>query len=136
MNAVDTNVLIYSRDPRDPTKQATANGLLASLADGVLLWQVACEYLAASRKLEQFGYDLTQALADVSDMRAAWLTVLPTWEVADRAELLLQKYSLSFWDALLVAACLEAGVTRLYTEDFDDSFSAEGLEVINPFTAP
>jgi predicted nucleic acid-binding protein len=136
MNAVDTNVLIYSRDPRDPRKQATANNLLASLTDGVLLWQVACEYLAASRKLAQFGYDLTQALADVSDMRAAWLTVLPTWEVADRAELLLQKYSLSFWDALLVAACLEAGVTRLYTEDFDDSLRAEGLEVINPFTAP
>jgi predicted nucleic acid-binding protein len=136
MNAVDTNVLIYSRDPRDPVKQATANNLLASLADGVLLWQVACEYLAASRKLEQFGYDLTQALADVSDMRAAWLTVHPTWEVADRAERLLQKYSLSFWDALLVAACLEAGVTRLYTEDFADSLRAEGLEVINPFAAP
>lgn len=136
MNAVDTNVLIYSRDPRDPRKQTAANNLLASLADGVLLWQVACEYLAASRKLEQFGYDLTQALADVSDMRAAWLTVLPTWEVADRAERLLQKYSLSFWDALLVAACLEAGVTRLYTEDFDDSVRAEGLEVVNPFTAP
>lgn len=136
MNAVDTNVLIYSRDPRDPKKQTTANNLLATLADGVLLWQVACEYLAASRKLEQFGYDLTQALADISDMRAAWLTVLPTWEVADRAERLLQKYSLSFWDALLVGACLEAGVTRLYTEDFDDSLRAEGLEVINPFAAP
>ena len=136
MNAVDTNVLIYSRDPRDPRKQSVANSLLASFTDGVLLWQVACEYLAASRKLEQFGYDLTQALADVSDMRAAWLTVLPTWEVADRAERLLQKYSLSFWDALLVAACLEAGVTRLYTEDFDDSLRAEGLEVINPFATP
>lgn len=132
MNAVDTNVLIYSRDPRDPRKQAVVNNLLASLTDGVLLWQVACEYLAASRKLERFGYDLTQALADVSDMRAAWLTVLPTWGVADRAERLLQNYSLSFWGALLAAACLEAGVTRLYTEDCDDSLRAEGLEVVNP----
>lgn len=136
MNAVDTNVLVYSRDPRDPKKQAVANNLLASLTDAVLLWQVACEYLAASRKLERFGYDLTQAFADVSDMRAAWLTVLPPWEVADRAERLLQNYSLSFWDALLAAACLEAGVTRLYTEDFDDSLKAEGLEVVNPFAAP
>ncbi|HYY99002.1 MAG TPA: hypothetical protein VE642_10445 [Pyrinomonadaceae bacterium] len=34
MNAVDTNVLIYSRDPRDPNKQAAANSLLASLAEG------------------------------------------------------------------------------------------------------
>ena len=45
MNAVDTNVLLYVHDPRDVTKQVTASNLLQSLADGVLLWQVACEYL-------------------------------------------------------------------------------------------
>ena len=136
MNAVDTNVLVYSRDPRDPRKQAAANALLTSLPDCVLLWQVACEYLAASRKLQQFGYDLSQAMADLSDMRAAWRTTIPSWTVVDVAESLLKKYSLSFWDALLVAACLEAGVTRLYTEDFSDSLRAEGLEVVNPFAAP
>jgi len=48
MNAVDTNVLLYVHDPRDATKQVTAANLLQSLADGVLLWQVACEYLAAA----------------------------------------------------------------------------------------
>ncbi len=37
MNAVDTNVLIYARDGRDPVKQAIAATLLASLTDGVLL---------------------------------------------------------------------------------------------------
>lgn len=133
MNAVDTSVLIYARDPRDPAKQAAANVLLASLVDGVLLWQVACEYVAASRKLEKFGYDQNQAMLDVNDMTAAWRTALPTWEVMGRVERLLRNYSLSFWDALLVSACLEAGVTRLYSEDFDDSVMAEGVEVINPF---
>jgi predicted nucleic acid-binding protein len=49
MNAADTNVLLYVHDTRDATKQATASNLLQSLTDGVLLWQVACEYLAASR---------------------------------------------------------------------------------------
>jgi len=133
MNAVDTNVLIYARDPRDSMKQAAANALLSSLADGVLLWQVACEYIAASRKLEAFGYDRAQAMADISDMREAWSTMLPSWAVMDRAERLLAKYQLSFWDALIIAACLEVGVTRLYSEDFDSSARAEGLEIINPF---
>jgi len=36
-------------------KQATALSLLGSLNDGVQLWQVAWEFLAASRKLESFG---------------------------------------------------------------------------------
>lgn len=57
MNAVDTNVLIYVNDPRDPMKQRIASSLVATLSDAVLLWQVACEYLAASRKLEPLGYD-------------------------------------------------------------------------------
>ena len=51
----------------------------------------------------------------------------------DVSERLLRKYSLSFWDALLVAACLEAGVTRLYTEDFGAYPRIDGLEIIDPF---
>ncbi len=133
MNAVDTNVLIYARDPRDPAKQAIANSLLASFTDGVLLWQVACEYLAAARKLVPLGFDLNQAWADIADMRGAWKPVTPTWEVMDRAEQIMASYKLSSWDALIVAACLESGVTRLYSEDFDKSAAATGLEIVNPF---
>jgi predicted nucleic acid-binding protein len=44
MNAVDTNVLFYAHDSRDPTKQKIAAEVIASLTDGALLWQVACEY--------------------------------------------------------------------------------------------
>ena len=60
MNAVDTNVLIYAKDRRDPRKQAIAEALIRDLRDGMLLWQVACEFLAASRKLDRsrLPYDL------------------------------------------------------------------------------
>ena len=44
-------------------------------------------------------------------------------------------FILSFWDALILAACLEGGVDRLYTEDFDAYPKVNGLEVINPFAA-
>jgi predicted nucleic acid-binding protein len=133
MNAVDTNVLIYVHDDRDPAKQATAESLVRTLPEAVLLWQVACEYIAASRKLAPFGYSREMAWDDISKLRLLWTAQLPTWEVMAHAERLMIRYSLSSWDALLVAACLEAGVTHLYTEDFDTSVRAEGLEVINPF---
>lgn len=61
MNAVDTNILIYVNDPRDPVKQTISASLVSALIDGVLIWQVACEYLVASRKLEPLGYDRAQA---------------------------------------------------------------------------
>ncbi|MGB9181950.1 MAG: PIN domain-containing protein [Pyrinomonadaceae bacterium] len=133
MNAVDTNILIYVHDYRHPDKQTTAEVLVRTLSDGVLLWQVACEYIAASRKLEPLGYIREKAWQDIHKLRRLWDAQLPTWEVLLRAERLIQNYSLSSWDALIVAACLESGVTRLYSEDFDASVHAEGLEVINPF---
>jgi len=136
MNAVDTNILFYVHDPRDATKRVIAKKLIESMSDGVLLWQVACEYVAVSRKLEPFGYSSVHAWQYIRELQEVWDTLLPTWEVLERAEVLLQHYSLSSWDALIVAACIEAGVTRLYTEDFDDSVKAEGLEVVNPFATP
>lgn len=132
MNAVDTNILLYAHDPRDERKRAAAGELIAALEDGVLLWQVACEYIAASRKLGPFGFNTVVAFNILDKLRATWNLALPTWSVHQRAEALIASHSLSWWDALLVAACLEAGVTRLYTEDLSD-MRFKGLEIVNPF---
>lgn len=133
MNAVDTNVLIYARDPRDPVKRAIAYDLISNLEDGVLVWQVSCEYLSAIRKLGQFGISIEDAMGDVREMLKTWRLMTPDWRVMEIAEDLRGRYSLSFWDSLLVAACIHAGVERLYTEDFDAYPRIDGLEIINPF---
>lgn len=132
MNAVDTNILIYINDPRNPDKQKIAASLVSNLTDGVLIWQVACEYLAASRKLEPLGYDRWQAYQYIRDLQQVWHTALPTWMAIDRAENLMNRYNLSHWDSMIVAACLEASVQTLYTEDFGYS-SIDGLDIVNPF---
>ncbi len=134
MNAVDTNVLIYVSDPQDPAKQAIATDLLLSLDDGILLWQVATEYLAASRKLKRFGYDSAQAWEDLQELQRLWRLVLPTWDVMEKSRKLLEQYMLSHWDAMIISASLIAGVERLYTEDFDAYPLIENLQIINPFS--
>lgn len=96
MNAVDTNILIYAHDPREPEKRGAAASLIASLVDGVLLWQVACEFMAVSRKLEPLGYSRVQAWRDLSDLRRAWATAVPDWTILDRAEQLMNRRSISF----------------------------------------
>lgn len=136
MNVTDTNILLYVHDPRDPTKQAVAASLVQSLTDGVLLWQVACEYLAASRKLEPFGYDRSRAWQDVRDLQRVRATMLPGWGVLDQAGRLLITYNFSFWYAMIIAACLEGGATRLYSENFDAYPRVDGLEIVNPFKVP
>jgi predicted nucleic acid-binding protein len=56
MIALDTNILIYACDKSDPKRRAGALDLIGSATDGVLLWQVACEFVAASRKLAAQGF--------------------------------------------------------------------------------
>ncbi len=133
MNAVDTNVLVYVHDHREPVKQAAAKKLIDHLDQGVLLWQVACEYVAATRKLVPQGYSPADARRDVDDLRQMWLTALPSWRVFDRSSSVASRYSLSVWDCFLVTACLEAGVETLYSEDFSGYREIDGMKIVNPF---
>lgn len=133
MRAVDTNVLIYIHDPRDLVKQAKASALVASLTDGALLWQVACEFLAASRKLATTGYNQKQAFQDLTALRQVWTMVVPSSLVLDRAEFLTGRFSLSFWDSMIIAACLEGGIQHFYSEDFDAYSNIDGMQISNPF---
>lgn len=133
MIALDTNVLLYARDPRDPRKQALAIHLIRSQADCALLWQVSCEYLAASRKLSAYGFGPPEAARDLDDLRRSWTLVLPAWSAFDRAIELMSRFSLSVWDALLLAAAIEAGIDTLYSEDFGPYPEVSGLRLVNPF---
>ena len=93
MNAVDTNVLIYARDPHDPVKQQKARALAANLTDGALLWQVACEFIAASRKLTGVGYTQAQAWGELEQLRVLWKLIVPSENVFVRAEQLTTSHA-------------------------------------------
>ncbi len=61
--------------------------------------------------------------------------VMPTERVIDLAASLIDRYSISYWDSLLIAACIEAGVETLYTEDLSAGMVYDGVHVLNPFVA-
>jgi predicted nucleic acid-binding protein len=114
MNAIDTNLWIYCYDTRDPAKQQKARSLTSSIEPLVLLWQVGCEFIAAARKLEPFGFTQHHAWAALAKIEALadWV-LLPEREVWTLACDLQQRHSHQFWDALLVAACVRGGVRTL-----------------------
>jgi predicted nucleic acid-binding protein len=96
MNAVDTNILIYANDSREPEKRKIAQKVITELNEGVLLWQVACEYVAASRKLEAYGFTQQDAFSDLSYLHRAWPVAFPNWNVIKGAEELQKEHSVSF----------------------------------------
>ena len=133
MNAVDTNVLLYAHDPRDPVKQSLAANLLVTEKNLVLVWQVACEYVNARRKLAPYGFDMPDAFRNLALIHTSWKPILPGWSAIARTQSLLGMFSLSFFDALLIAVCLESGDQRLYSEDFSAYPKIDSLEIVNPF---
>lgn len=137
MNALDTNVWIYSHDRRDPNKQLQAQNLIASVKPMALLWQVGCEFVAASRKLQGQGFTEDLAWTALLAMKAmADIVVLPEPDLWDEARQLQASTSLSFWDALLIAACIRGGVQTLFSEDFGSPTTIGGLAIVNPFVGP
>ena len=131
MNAVDTNVLIYACDQADVRRQKIALDLISNARDGVLLWQAACEFLAASRKLDKQGFTPAHAWNRLGEFRDLLALVLPTDGNLTRAKELHLTRGASLWDALILAACVEAGVEIMYSEDLPGFEDFEGVRVIN-----
>jgi predicted nucleic acid-binding protein len=44
------------------------------------------------------------------------------------------RHSFSFWDSLIVASAILAGVDVLYSEDMQDGFEIENVRIVNPFS--
>ena len=111
------NVWIYLHDLTNPAKQKRAQELISSAVPYLLPWQVGCEFLAATRKLKSPAFNPERAWNELQNMRiAAEQVALPEPEDWDGARQLQQSYSLSIWDALLIATCIRHGVTTLYTD--------------------
>ena len=138
MNAVDTNVWVYSIDTHEPAKRQKALELLGGLSQGavptVLLFQVAGEYLSCLRKWEGQGRLARHEVeGHLNHALALFSLVIPGDQLFSVSLGLSSRYSLSHWDSMLLAACIDAGVDTLYSEDLGDGTRYDTVLVVNPF---
>jgi predicted nucleic acid-binding protein len=138
MNAVDTNVLLYSVDRNEPPKQLKAQELLRQLHSSteptLLLWQVLGESAQQLRRWRDQGrLTPSEFTQHIQAFRHLFPLALPTAEAFDSAMMLAERFSLSHWDSMILGACHASGATRLYTEDIGAPRTIDGIELINPF---
>ena len=137
MNAVDTNVLLYAVDEDEPAKRKRAREFLRQLGrtdEPLLMWQVLGEFLAGLRRWEQQrGYDPRRTRRYFELMTSRMRIEYPNLAAAERSFEFRDRYSLSHWDSMLLAACATAGVDTLYSEDMDDGMTYDTVKVVNPF---
>lgn len=137
MNAIDTNILVYAIDQAELAKRDVASNLIDTLsheAETLLLWQVLAEYarwLTSRRHAKLVSDDQVRFYLD--NVRDSFPLVMPRPQVLDTALDIASRYSLSHWDSMLLGACVEAGVTTLYTEDMGAPRTIDTLALVNPF---
>jgi len=134
---VDTNILVYAEDRDAKAKHDIARELVLGLwndRQGVVSVQVLQEYyVTVTRKLKK-PLGATEALDAVREY-LTWTVVENTGSLLVQAVDLQQRSQLSFWDALVVQAAIQAGCDQLYSEDLNAGQRFESLVVVNPFKA-
>lgn len=132
---VDTNVFVYARDAGETEKQPRAATWLERLwyaRQGRISFQVLIEYYqTVIRKLSP-GLDSETARQDIRDL-LAWRPITVDGAVLEQAWLVQDRFSLSWWDALIVGAAQRAGCQYLLSEDLQAGQDLDGIIVVDPF---
>ena len=134
---VDTNVLVYRHDSSDPVKQARADDWYAHLwrsRTGRISVQVLQElYAVLTQKLKP-GMEAPEVQRIVRAL-GAWRPLSIDLSLIERAWTLEQRNSLSWWDALIVAAAQTSECEILLTEDLQDGQTFGKVRVVDPFSS-
>jgi len=124
----DTNVLAYAfpgAEKRDRALEALAHG-------GVISAQVLGEFTNVARKKHGRPWPDIEAALDV--IRGCFSEIVPVTADTHAAAVALAKaHGFAIYDALIVAAAVEASGDTLISEDMQDGRAMQGLAVRNPF---
>jgi predicted nucleic acid-binding protein len=129
----DTNIFLYAQSSADLQKQARAQELVDRYSDLnqlVLSTQVVQEfYSVGSRKLALPRQQLKRA---AGTLLAFPLVLLGPSHIVKAFEI-EERYQVSFWDALILAAAESGGAEVLYTEDLNHGQQYGPVLVLDPF---
>lgn len=132
----DTNILIYTLDDSDSQKTEIARRLVRQhIANdcACISFQVVQECLNVAIRQAKTSLNAQQAEQLLTNMLMPLVQVYPSHNLYQVAIRLYTRYQLSFYDALIIAAALEAGCKILYSEDLQHMQDIEGMCIINPF---
>ena len=129
----DTNVIVYATDAGAGAKQDRALDLIRAhltASEATVSTQVCVEY--ASVALTKLGRPLPVVERELALFERMEIVVVEPLLI--RAALrLMSAYSLSYWDALIVASAQAAHCAVLLTEDLSDGQLYGPVRAVNPF---
>ncbi|MGB0743900.1 MAG: PIN domain-containing protein [Opitutales bacterium] len=130
---IDTNILVYAADETTPLprKSRIARELLL-LPDLYISVQVLNEFIAVARRSDKLNFSPHQERFWIEAWLLQTVVGLDTQQFLD-ALAFHQRYQVSHWDGLILAAAQKARCEKLYSVDLQHGQRYEEIEVINPF---
>jgi predicted nucleic acid-binding protein len=126
----DSNVLIYAYS----TDRRRDRAIDVVAAGGMISAQVLNEFTNVLRNKQKQDWPIIELA--VASIRRQFPEIAPLSAETHAAALALARdHGLAFYDALIVAAALEAGCETLFSEDMQDGRAISGLTIRNPFRA-
>jgi predicted nucleic acid-binding protein len=135
-NFLDSNVFLYVFDRQDPRKRTKAQELIR---DALQSGNAAISHQVVQETLNVLTGKLKTVAGPDEARRFMDAVLVPLWRVMPSLQLYRRgiaiqgRYGFHFYDSLIVAAALEAGCTRLLSEDLQHGQRIETLTVENPF---
>lgn len=131
----DTNILVYAFDDADQRKHESASHLVL---EGYKKQNAAI----STQVLKEFFVTVTQRVSKKMSVKNAEQAVrdFALWSVAETTVSLVfdgiaihRRHSLSFWDAMIIAAAKASGCSTILTEDLSHNSRIEDILILNPF---
>ena len=137
---IDSNVFVYLFDETDGRKRGTAERIVEV---GLRANSASISFQVVQETLNVITGPKVASPMDAEDARRFMEEVLvPLWRISPTSTLyrraldVRSRYRYGFYDSLIIASALEAGCTRLYSEDMQDGQQIEALTIENPFGDP
>lgn len=134
---LDTNILVYSFDAQNPSKQRKARSLIRKALKeriGIISWQVVQEFLNVAMHRWEKPLSSADASHYLETVLIPLCRVFPQPTLWKRALQIHDQSQYRLYDSLIVAAAEESRVQYLYSEDLQAGQAFGQLEIVNPFS--
>lgn len=133
---LDTNVLVYTIDPRDTAKQTQAIAVVDRLVQderAVISVQCLTEFFNAVTRRLPDALTATEASTRTGQFARTCRVVDLTAPIVLEAYRGVTLYRLSLWDSLIWASAKLSQLPIILTEDAEHGRFLEGVRFLNPF---
>lgn len=133
---LDTNIIVYSFDQSAPEKKGIARELIRKALGqqaGCISYQVIQEFLNVATRKFTATLSFQHCRQYLHDVLLPLCEIYPSIEFYSQALQIAERWKYALYDALIIAAAIQADCKQLYSEDLQHGQMIGTLAIMNPF---